>query len=174
MNEFEEDYFEQENYHYDDETGDWVSNQRVSVDVTDFITANNKEYFNQIKEIFASGNVYLNCGIHKMNIPYYESHDPFTGKTVTLFLNKDIISYILIYLQQGIISDKNPDVLKIDKNINEDYILRLIKKDRQNEATRYNNDTGYKAVYPYGIINYGKLPYTVEELIKKLDSLGEV
>jgi len=88
-----------------------------------------------------------------------------------LYLNKEILNYLYNYLENNILGESLPSNYNGAQNANENYILHLLKRDRKNRKMFCNSETGYKADYNRITIVYGHLPYTLEELNTKLDSL---
>jgi len=117
----------------------------------------------------------IDCSIgvdleNNWGIPYYRC--ALSGFNPRIFITKEIRQQLYNYLINGIIPNKMPDVKGLYTNVDENFILRCFKEDRENKATTYNAETKeYKAKYPHGVINYGQLPYTTEELVAKLNSL---
>ena len=113
----------------------------------------------------------LTMGIEpNFGVPYYQTET--NGVTKNIYITKEIYKQIYAYLKNGTISYKIPNVDDISYNKDEDFIWRLLKIDRANKVTSFTTSTKeYKAVYPNGTINYGKLPYTRNELKGKLDTL---
>jgi hypothetical protein len=113
----------------------------------------------------------LTMGIEpNFGVPYYQTET--NGVTKNIYITKEICKQIYAYLKNGTISYKIPNVDDISYNKDEDFIWRLLKIDRANKVTSFTTSTKeYKAVYPNGTINYGKLPYTRNELKGKLDTL---
>lgn len=102
---------------------------------------------------------------------YYEFEDVNNIKH-QLYLNPDIVDFVLCYLLNGRKRSTYPNISNIDKNVDEAYILRLFKRDRDRNVGRYNTvSKEYKAVYEYGRINYGTFPYTTAEVDEKLNQL---
>lgn len=102
---------------------------------------------------------------------YYEFEDVNNVKR-RLYLNSDIVDFVITYLMCGNKRSYYPKINNIDKNVDEAYILRLFKSDRDRNVGRYNTvSQEYKAVYQYGRINYGTFPYTTAELDEKLNKL---
>ena len=102
---------------------------------------------------------------------YYEFEDVNNIKR-QLYLNPDIVDFVLCYLLNGRKRSTYPNISNIDKNVDEAYILRLFKRDRDRNVGRYNTvSKEYKAVYEYGRINYGTFPYTTAEVDEKLNQL---
>lgn len=138
--------------------------------LVDLTASENDDVFYQLDELVSQNkNLTLTFGNNK-GMPFYKvmiSED----KSRTLYLNKDINRYIYSYLREGKRGNAQ-ELTSVHKNANENYLLRLIKFDRENGAIRYNDKTKeYKAVYQHGTINYGELPYSTEELIAKLTEL---
>ena len=103
-------------------------------------------------------------------VPYYRTE--LQGRQVNIYITKEIRRQIYDYLIKGIIPDKMPEVYEAYNKMDETFILHHLKIDRENKVTRYKEETKeYYAKYPNGIINYGQLPYTTDELITKLNSL---
>ena len=102
---------------------------------------------------------------------YYEFEDVNNVKR-RLYLNSDIVDFVITYLMCGNKRSYYPKINNIDKNVDEAYILRLFKSDRDRNVGRYNTvSQEYKAVYQYGRINYGTFPYTTAEFDEKLNKL---
>ena len=79
-----------------------------------------------------------------------------------LYLNSDIVDFVITYLMCGNKRSYYPKINNIDKNVDEAYILRLFKSDRDRNVGRYNTvSQEYKAVYQYGRINYGTFPLSL-------------
>jgi len=115
--------------------------------------------------------LFLTIGIEpNYGVPFYQTK--IKGITKTVYITKEMYKQIYAYLKNKTISYKIPNVTDVSNNRNQDFILRLLKVDKANNVTRYTTTTKeYKAVYPNGTINYGKLPYTRNELEGKLNSL---
>ena len=112
----------------------------------------------------------LACRV-KSGMAYYEFEDVNNVKR-RLYLNSDIVDFVITYLMCGNKRSYYPKINNIDKNVDEAYILRLFKSDRDRNVGRYNTvSQEYKAVYQYGRINYGTFPYTTAELDEKLNKL---
>lgn len=60
---------------------------------------------------------------------YYEFEDVNNIKR-QLYLNPDIVDFVLCYLLNGRKRSTYPNISNIDKNVDEAYILRLFKRDR--------------------------------------------
>jgi hypothetical protein len=111
----------------------------------------------------------LSIGIQE-GLPYYQTELHKTR--IKIFITNEIYKQIHNYLKYGTTPDKFPDVDNVYKNMDENFILRHFKADNANNVTTYSDTTKeYKAKYNHGIINYGQLPYTKEELKAKLNSL---
>jgi len=107
----------------------------------------------------------------KSGMAYYEFEDVNNVKR-RLYLNSDIVDFVITYLMCGNKRSYYPKINNIDKNVDEAYILRLFKSDRDRNVGRYNTvSQEYKAVYQYGRINYGTFPYTTAEFDEKLNKL---
>ena len=112
----------------------------------------------------------LACRV-KSGMAYYEFEDVNNVKR-RLYLNSDIVDFVITYLMCGNKRSYYPKINNIDKNVDEAYILRLFKSDRVRNVGRYNTvSQEYKAVYRYGRINYGTFPYTTAEFDEKLNKL---
>ena len=102
---------------------------------------------------------------------YYEFEDVNNIKR-QLYLNPDMVDFTICYLQNGRKRSNYPNISNVDKNVDEAYLLRLFKHDRDRNVGRYNTvSKEYKAVYEYGRINYGTFPYTTAEVDEKLNQL---
>ena len=107
----------------------------------------------------------------KSGMAYYEFEDVNNVKR-RLYLNSDIVDFVITYLMCGNKRSYYPKINNIDKNVDEAYILRLFKSDRDRNVGRYNTvSQEYKAVYQYGRINYSTFPYTTAEFDEKLNKL---
>jgi len=111
----------------------------------------------------------LSIGIN-LGIPFYSCK--IMGYRPKIYITKEIRQRIYDYLINGIVPDELFEIKDVYRNVDENFILRCFKEDRENKATTYNAETKeYKAKYKYGTINYGQLPYTTDELLAKLNSL---
>ena len=89
----------------------------------------------------------------------------------TLYLNKDIANYLYNYFESGVLGTVLPSSYIGAQNVKENYVLHLLRRDRQNGKMFYEPKIGYNASYHLVSIHYGHLPYTPEELDAKLNSL---
>lgn len=139
--------------------------------LSSLLTSDNDVVFDLLDSQIKTGKTLaLSCGIES-KMAFYSFITDNEDKR-KLYLNKEIVLYVTNYLVNGEKGTKMPNVYQIDEEVDETYILRLIKFDRQNRATHYTQSTQeYKAIYTHGTINYGKLPYTTEEMIAKLNTL---
>jgi hypothetical protein len=153
---------------YEDSYDDIVSKKTISM--AEMRISENFEHYSELLTLMRNKQpLTLAMGIEE-GLPYYQTE--LHGKQVKIFLTKEIYQQILNYLKNSIIPDKMPEVFEVYKNINENFILRSFKADNANRVTTYSPQTKeYKAKYPNGIINYGQLPYTTDELKAKLISL---
>jgi len=112
----------------------------------------------------------LLIGTHE-GLPYYQTE--LQERKVIVYITKEIYQQIHNYLKNGVIPDKMPaddDIYNVLKN--ENFILHHLKTDHANKVTTFSETTKeYKAKYNHGIINYGVLPYSKDELKAKLNSL---
>ena len=100
----------------------------------------------------------LACRV-KSGMAYYEFEDVNNVKR-RLYLNSDIVDFVITYLMCG---NKRSYYPKINN---------IYKSDRDRNVGRYNTvSQEYKAVYQYGRINYGTFPYTTAEFDEKLNKL---
>jgi len=134
------------------------------------MTSDNWENYNYLFELMINKqSLSLLIGI-KEGLPYYkfELHE----MPITVFITKEIRRQIYNYLKDGVIPDKMPNVSDVYSNMDETFILHHFKKDFENNVATYSETTKeYKAKYNHGIINYGVLPYSPDELKAKLNSL---
>jgi len=112
--------------------------------------------------------VSFNFGIDK-GCPYYQINTTSTKQR--LYLNKEIVRYLYNYFENGVLGLVRPSSYDGVRNATENYVLHLLKRDRQNGKMVYEPETGYRAEYIVPV-NYGHLPYTSEELDAKLNSLA--
>lgn len=90
-----------------------------------------------------------------------------------IFLNKEIAQAVTEVLNVGKKTTKVGKWYAVDKDADENYMLHLIRKCQADGAIRYRQSTEeIVAVYPNGEINFGKLPYSLDELKEKLNTLG--
>ncbi len=134
----------------------------------DLKTSDNDVVFDLLVKIIDSSQpLHLVCGIDS-GMAFYE-FETNEGEKRKLYLNEDMWSYIRHYLMFGKKKPDYPNNFNVDKKVDENYIFRMYKYDRACNASRYNPASKeYKAVYTYGVINYGVFPFTPEEMIKKL------
>ena len=131
--------------------------------------SDNAKMFTTLKDwIEEKSLVSLDFGIEE-GCPYYQlDTTPIKQK---LYHNKEILNYLYNYFENGVLSTVLPSSYMGFQNAKENYLLHLLKRDRQNGKMFYEPETGYKADYHLISINYGHLPYTPEELDAKLNSL---
>ncbi|MCD7969076.1 MAG: hypothetical protein LUF87_01820 [Alistipes sp.] len=158
----------------DDDFQDMMLDANVpmkNLTMADLVTSDNARNYDIFLDlVIENKHLDINFGIRD-GMPYYKIALP-DDRYATIYLNKEIIHDVLNWIARGVKSRTVNDAFNIHRNANDNYVLHLIKYDRAQGATRYNKATGeYKAVYPHGTINYGKLPYSLEELVAKLDSL---
>ncbi|MCL2435910.1 MAG: hypothetical protein FWD09_07225 [Lentimicrobiaceae bacterium] len=108
---------------------------------------------------------------NNLGIPYYRCK--IVGYWYNVYITKEIRQQIYDYLKKGTIPDRMPNTRDVYKNMDESFfILHNIKIDEKNDVMQYSTETKeFAAVYPYGIIKYGQLPYTPDELVAKINSL---
>ena len=141
----------------------------------EFKIFNNEEHYYNLRAYIMKKQQPLDLSIgldmdRNWGLPYYIAK--IHNAPMKIFITKEIYLQIYDYLKNGVVPDEMPNVEKVYKNQNENFILLHLKVDRKNEATRYNAETKeFKAIYKNGIINYGQLPYTTDELVAKLESL---
>ena len=134
------------------------------------LTSNNEEYYNSLVELMKNKqSLSLLVGIQE-GIPYYATELHETLKPI--FITPEIYKQIHHYLKEGIVTEPIAETSDIYMDKTETFILQHLKIDGANGKTTCSRSTNeYKATYPNGVINYGKLPYTIDELTAKLDSL---
>lgn len=140
--------------------------------LADLKFSDNEEVFNTLKNQI-SNREYLNLeyGIEDGS-PYYTNYTSLSnGKR--LYLNEEIIIYIYNWLEKGVTDSPIPNTFHGEMNADENYVLRLIKRDRKNGWNYYNPDNGYKGKSENGVVFYGKLPYSPNELVDKLASIPD-
>jgi len=116
----------------------------------------------------------LNLSIGLDNgVPYYQTE--IYGIKRKIYITKEMRRQIYNYLTKGIIPAEMPkedDVFNVYNKMDESFILYHFRADKNRGAICYNPETKeYHARYEHGIINYGQLPYTPDELVAKLNSL---
>ena len=133
-------------------------------------TSENWEHYESLVNLMKDKSfLTLSLGLND-GLPYYQTK--LHGIQRNIYITKEIRRQIYNYLRNGIVPDKMPEVYEVYNNVDETFILHHLKTDKKNNATIYNTETKeYKAKYQRGTINYGKLPYTTEELVTKLNSL---
>lgn len=141
-----------------------------TVSLADMKFSDNENVFGIFKnEINRQNVLHIKFGIDDGTC-YYQL--TYNSKDYRLYLNKLIVNYIYQWLISGEIASA-PTTSEPDKNMGEQYRLHLLKYDRQNNFNHYDSKTGeYKSIFKKGSINYGKLPYTPQELDAKLKSLS--
>ncbi len=145
-------------------------NTRTAMSMADMLISDNEDTYLSLHDKINAGETLSLAFIIKEKLPCYEFE--VNGKKKHLYLNNGIIQHVLKWLMNGDKSPSRMNIMEVDKDVDETYTLYQIKRDRQNNAARYNSTTDeFKAIYSNGTINYGKLPYTKDELAAKLDSL---
>jgi len=164
---YEEDYFDER---VDEPDGTMEVARSLSLE--DMKYSQNDEAFDNLRDIiFRKQKAILNFQIENGVARYNLQSEGAGAKKI--FLNKEISQAVSEVLKNGKNTTKVNDWCAVDKNADEDYILFLIKKAQQDGSIRYRQSTGeIVAVYPHGEINYGKLPYILDELKEKLNTLG--
>lgn len=168
------DYYEENalyNELYQEQMNDALDANMRPISLLNLKTSDNDRILEIAEGLISAGeNLSITFGYDEY-LPFYDIELPKGGKQ-RLYLNKEIVKYILGWIKDGEQGFKVSAPLNVHENDSEKYMLSLLKHDRQNGATHFNKTTGeYKAIYPNGTINYGKLPYSPEELITKLNSL---
>ena len=163
---YEEDYWDDR---VDEPDGQIEATRSLSWE--DIKYSQNDEAFDNLRDkIFHKQKAILNFQIENGVVRYNLQSEGDGAKKI--FLNKEIAQAVSEILKDGKPTTAINDWYAVDKNADEDYILSLIKKAQQDGAIRHRQSTGeIVAVYPYGEINYGKLPYTLDELKEKLNTL---
>jgi len=170
-------YAMQEEYAFQQAMQDnsFESGETIPATWFEFKISNNYEHYDNLMEYVMNMQQPLELSIgldlyRNIGLPYYIAKiDNFKKK---IFITKEIYFQIYDYLKNGVIPDKMPNVENVYKNQNENFILLHLRVDKNNKVTHYSPETKeYKAKYPHGVINYGQLPYTTDELVAKLNSL---
>ncbi|MDL2320115.1 hypothetical protein LJC45_03170 [Alistipes sp. OttesenSCG-928-B03] len=161
------DYYEED--YYDEADVTVVESKTLSLEDLKY-TQNDEAFDNLLNTIFLNQKAILHFQIEDgVAIYKLESQNDLIKK---IFLNKEIAQAVYEVLKNGKLTATVKDWFAVDKNADEDYMLRLIKSHRQDGTIRYRQRTGeIVAVYPHGEINYGKLTYSLDELKEKLNTL---
>ncbi|MCD7969142.1 MAG: hypothetical protein LUF87_02170 [Alistipes sp.] len=152
---------------------DYMASQgnMTKISLSDFKSTENLGAFNTLKEEMEWGTSIDPEFIINKNCPYYKFFSVSASETKNLHLNKDILNYIYNHFENYILDTHIPSNFVGATNAKETYLFHLLKRDSQNSKLTHDPETGYKATYNRITINYGKLPYTTEELDAKLNSL---
>lgn len=134
------------------------------------VDAENGENLNWLKEQMSRSEiVHLMVG-HSNGRMFYHFAVGLTMKT--LYLNDELMDYIRRYLKTGQQPAGRPHLLST--KYSDQYLYALLKADKQHGVTRYQpTETGgiYRAKYPYGVVEYGELPYNAEQMKEVLATL---
>ena len=165
-------YNEEDQMAYEDAVFSPSKGTRISFDSPKMLVSDNDMNFARIaKQV--NPNTKLNLTLKfTSKLPYYEFADE--NRKRMLFLTQSVLEHTAHWLEQGTAKAENVEFFDIEPVEDEqEYILRRIKYDRDRGVARRNKNTDeYKALYPFGTINYGILPYrSVEELVEKLNQL---
>ena len=163
----------QENMELDKDTlhDEYMSSHTNLRPISNMAISENRGAFEALKEEMDWGTPIDLEFIINNRCPYYKFFSVSESETKSLHLNKEIINYIYNYIENNNLSNIPTDYAGA-QNAGENYILHLLKRDSKNGKLSYDHETGYKAIYNSITINYGRLPYTPEELDAKLNSLG--
>lgn len=164
----EEDYYGEADY-YDEP--DSTVGEAKPLSLEDLKYSQNDEAFDNLRDmVFRNQKAVLHFVIENGVARYNLESQGASAKKI--FLNKEIAQAVYEVLKNGKSTTPVKDWYAVDKNANEDYMLRLIKRHQQYGVIRYRKPTEeIVAVYPNGEINYGKLPYSLDELKEKLNKL---
>lgn len=150
---------------------EYVSSHTNLIKASNMATLENESAFGALKEEMNWGGKIDLEFLLENNCPYYRFFSVSASETMKLHLNREIANYIYKYLESNVLEANIPTDFVGATNAKESYLLHLLKRDRQNDKLSYDPETGYKATYNRISINYGKLPYTLDELAAKLSSL---
>ena len=164
-------YSSQEDYEAEMDAANEPLEELKPASFADLKISDNDVVFEQLLKIMnPSQPLHLVCGIDS-GMAFYE-FETENGRKRKLYLHTDLMEYVIYYLINGCKKTPTPNALKVDKNIDETYIIRLFKRNRDHGVSKYNpTSKEYKAVYRYGIIKSGALPYTPEELSLKMKTI---
>ncbi len=167
------DTLQQENYFKELEQDAYQSAKpMMPANLIDLKTSDNPEKFQQVDHLISKGeHLQMTFGIDN-GLPYYKIKVA-PNREVSLYLNKEIIQYLYSWIKDGVRLPKAPNTWDVQKNVNEKYMIYLMKRDRELNFLRfYESSQRHMSLYPKGIIHYGELPYTTDELNAKLDAIS--
>lgn len=156
----------------------YLPDAEVVTDRNELRLSENERHYSFLKQLTLDG-APLNCTIvNKNNIPAIRTKVNNYGHFIPLF--PEIEHFILRYLYTGINTDypECPSNGKLPSNryVGGDYIYRHIKReiDRNDYICDEEEQDGifgirFKANYPYGSIDYGFLPYSMEAFEERLE-----
>ena len=156
----------------------YLPNATVVTDRTELRLSDNEKHYSFLKQMTLDG-APINCTMENRDtIPAIRIKVDNSRHFIPMF--PEIEHFILRYLYTGINTDfpKYPLNGEVSANryIGDDYIYRHIKREiERNDFTCEEEEQEgvfgihFKANYPYGSIDYGFLPYSMETLEEKLE-----